>query len=255
MTYGFLSSSHEHALRFLIAVGSATHRQIDIASIAASRSRLLSGFPLSAMMGSNYAPDDLASLGLIHREGDIYRATEQGHALIRSIDMKASGDGSQAAVEELMVVTGKPSDPHFYAQVLETLNNMDNILLVDPYLAVVDLNVIAKVGNVTRVLTGTIPVADRGEVRGDSKRRLVGLGIFAGTTPATEVRTSKRIHDRYALPSTGRGYMIGASMGSTKVTALVELSDSATRTLLAEHSEIWAEAQKVEPITAPSVPC
>jgi hypothetical protein len=252
VTSNFLSEPNEQALRFLIAVGSASRDQTMMAAIAATRPNLLGGFPLSGMLGSNFAVEDLEALGLIQRAGNVYSASEQGRNMIRYLDSRNDEPSAPSNNNELLLLVGKPSDPHFYAGVLSTLNNMDNVLLVDPYLAVADLNVVAQVGKVSRVLTGPRPVSDRGESRNDTAARRVALRISAGTNSQMEVRISTAIHDRYALPASGTGYMMGASMGSRKVTALVELSESATKKLLEEHSEIWSAAEDIEPIVAPS---
>ncbi|WP_456506166.1 hypothetical protein [Arthrobacter sp. UYCu723] len=247
-----MSETNEQALRFVIAVESASRTQIMMAAVAATRSNTLGGLPLSGMMGSNFAAEDLETLGLIQRAGSAYSASEQGRKMIGYLDSRNIEPDTPPQTEELLHLVGKPSDPHFYAQVLSTLNNMDSVLLVDPYLAVADLNVITRVGKVSRVLTGPRPVIDRGESRNDPGARHVALRISAGTNPRMDVRISTAIHDRYALPASGTGYMMGASMGSRKVTALVELSQSATKKLLEEHSEIWSAAEKIDPIVAPA---
>lgn len=251
MTSNYLSEANEQALRFVIAVGTATRDQIDMAAIAATRSRLFEGFPLSGLMGGSHASQDLAVLGLIRREGDVYSASEQGNSLINYLDSRRSGSPVNAEANEPLFLVGSPSDPRFYGAVLETLSRMENVLLVDPFLAVADLNVIAQVGKIDRILTGNRPVLDRGEKRNDAQARLVGLRIAAGMQAHLDLRTSTRIHDRYALPSEGKGYMIGASMGSQKVTSLVELSEPATKKLLREHLDIWSHAEKVQPLGAP----
>jgi hypothetical protein len=246
-----LSEPNEQALRFVIAAGSATQEQIEMGALAATRSVIFEGFPLSGMTGSNYAAQDLAVLGLIQRQGDGYSASEQGRSVINYLDSSDSELPTPAETNELLFLVGSPSDPRFYGAVLETLSKMESVLLVDPFLAVADLNVIAQVGKVDRILTGSQPVLDRGEKRNDLQACLVGLRIAGGINPHVDLRTSAGIHDRYALPAKGKGYMIGASMGSKKVTALVELSEPATKKLLHEHSEIWSAAETIQPLSAP----
>lgn len=168
----------------------------------------MSGFPLSGMMGGNYVADDLESLGLIQRAGNTYFASEQGRNMIGYLHSQRIETSSPPGTDESLFLVGKPRDPLFYAGVLSTLSKMDSVLLVDPFLAVADLNVIAQVGTVSRVLTGPRPVIDRGEPRNDKDERLLGLRFSAGISPQMDVRTSTAIHDRYALPASGTHYAL-----------------------------------------------
>lgn len=203
--------------------------------------------PLSGFLGLHHAASDLRELGLATLSDGVNRPTERAARLLAHIDNARSEAVQRQATQEPLTIVGIPSEPLTYAGILNALAGLNDVLFVDPYLASVDLESLQKVGTVTRVLTGSRVVRDRGE----SGDRRTLLAISAGLKPELIVRTSLDIHDRYAIPASGPGLMLGASLGGTKTTTVLELSDEATGTIRDAHETVWRAAAPIDPLVPP----
>lgn len=131
-----------------------------------------------------------------------------------------------------------------YARLLTTIDGLTGpVLLVDPYLPSRDLLALLELPGIKRVLardTGT-----ESETRPDRRRR---LAIALGARPEVELRFSRDLHDRLAIPSDGGAVMIGSSLGGRKVTVATRLSDQITASLRSHYEEVWNHAEPLEPI-------
>lgn len=241
-----LKRENEAALRFLVAAGEATSRVLE--KVASDHfGSPWKQYALTGSTGVHHVPSDLVSLGLADFFGGVYVPTDSGRRIIAYIDNERAAADQRETNHEPLTIIGIPSAPITYAGILTALAGLSEVLFVDPYLAAVDLGSLQRIPTVTRVLTGERLVGDRSE-KGDRKTL---LGIAAGSRPDLTVRTSTAIHDRYAIPSVGAGFILGASMGGKKLTTILELSDEAMATIRAKHEAIWADAAEVEPIVPP----
>ncbi|CAN7412302.1 hypothetical protein [Microbacterium sp. Be9] len=246
--FSSLEPAAEAALRFLVAVGEASDAELATAANQGTRSAMLRSFPLSGFVGFQYIASDLRELGLATAERGVNRPTERAQRLLNHTDTARLEAADRSQNHEPRTIIGVPSEPLMYAGILSALAGLNSVLFVDPYLAAVDLEVLQRVGTVSRVLTGSRLVRDRDE-QGD---RETLLAISAGQQPELQVRISAGIHDRYALPASGAGFMLGASLGGTKTTVVIELSEEATRDLRETHEVLWQNAAPVSPIIPPA---
>jgi hypothetical protein len=248
--YSPLSADHEAALRYLLLVEEAESRHVASAVAAQARSGMFGGVSLSLVYGYHHLAGDLVQLGLATKRGDLFAPTAAGHRAVRNLDASQQAQDTVGAGSSPVVIVGVAREPVFYLQLLQHLAERDDILVVDPYLGYVDVQVLGKLESVTRILTGGKAVADRRE--SNSGTRLQQLGIAAGSSDRLEIRVSKNIHDRYMLPASGTGFMLGASLGGGKITTAVELSADATADLRNRLDVIWLAADVVEPIRPPT---
>lgn len=246
--FAALEPEAEAALRFLVAVGEATDRELVAAAHQGTRPPMMRSFGLSGFMGLHHVASDLRELGLAVSTGELNRPTDRAPRLLTYLDTSRSAAAQVDQRPGPETIIGVPSEPLTYAGILSALAGLDDVLFVDPYLAAIDLEALQKVGTVSRALTGSRLVRDRDE-RGD---RATLLAISAGRDPRLAVRVSAEIHDRYAIPSSGAGLMLGASLGGTKTTTILELSAEATQLVRANHERLWDSAQPISPIVAPT---
>lgn len=242
-----LSTKHEAGLRHLVLLEQADARQL--AAAVASQISSLSGLGLSGIFGFQHIADDLVALGLAKSARGGYAPTDAGLRALANIDAATEAAARRTLDSDPVAVIGVAREPVFYSAVLSQLVDLNDVLVVDPYLGADDVRVLARITSVSRVLTGPRPVEDRKEKSSES--RLEHLALAAGTRLGLEVRLTTAIHDRYMLPSGGAGLMLGASLGGSKVTTAVELSEDATADLRSTFATIWTEADSVDPITAP----
>lgn len=247
-TFYSLEPAAEAALRFLVAVGEASDGDLATAAHQGTRPSMLRSFPLSGFVGLHHVASDLRELGLVTAERGVNRPTERAQRLLKHTDIARLGAAEQSQNHEPRTIIGVPSEPLTYAGILTAMAGLNSVLFVDPYLAAVDLEVLQQVGTVSRVVTGPRLVKDRNE-QGD---RGTLLAISAGQKPELQVRISSGIHDRYAIPASGAGFMLGASLGGTKTTVVIELSEQATQTVRRAHETLWEDAAPVNPIIPPA---
>lgn len=245
-----LEPSTEAALRFLVAIGMATEAQLEAAAHQATRPAMMASFPLSGFRGMRHVGSDLVALGLAEVALGGLQPSARAEAFLARVDrdqQRLLQDGMQGSGA---AIVGVPNEPLVYASILTELARLDDVLFVDPYLAADDLVVLQQLDTIGRVLTGSKLVHDRRE---QGNRRAL-LAIAVGKKPGLEVRTSREIHDRYAIPRSGAGLMLGASLGSAKMTTVIRLSDEVTATLRAHLEGVWIGADPVDALTAPAAP-
>jgi len=138
----------------------------------------------------------------------------------------------------------QPESTLDYMRFVSQLNGLgDDILIVDRYLAAAAVGQLAHLIGVTRILTTSVktstdrsPESRRGEI-------LAGLAVTGGTT---EVRTlddvPSPLHDRLVLPESGKGLLLGGSLGGKQVNTVVTLSEGMTIDLRSKHMEHWTRA-------------
>ncbi|WP_146244676.1 hypothetical protein [Curtobacterium sp. MCPF17_018] len=242
-----LSAQHEAGLRHLVLLEQADAHHV--AAAAATGTNLFRGLPLSHVYGYHHIADDLVALGLARTALGGYTPTDAGRRALANIDAAAEAAARRTPDSDPVAVIGVAREPVFYSAVLTQLIDLPDVLIVDPYLGADDVRVLARITSVSRVLTGPRPVKDRNEKSPES--RLQHLALAVGTRPDLKVRLTTTIHDRYMLPSEGAGLMLGASLGGSKVTTAIELSEDATADHRGTFDTIWADAEPVEPIIIP----
>lgn len=243
----FLSTQLEAGLRHLVMLEHADARHI-AAAVAAQIERS-GGFGLSGAFHFQHIAEDLVALGVAKRVIGGYSPTDAGRRALANIDAATEAAVRRTPDSEPVAVIGVAREPVFYSAVLGQLVDLPDVLIIDRYLGADDVRVLARITSVSRVLTGPQPVKDRNEKSPAS--RLQHLALAAGTRPGLQVRLTTAIHDRYMLPSKGAGLMLGGSLGGSKVTTAVELSEAATADHRRTFDAIWVDAEPVDPIVAP----
>lgn len=242
-----LSAQHEAGLRHLVLLEQADAR--NVAAAVAASTNVFGGLPLSSVFGYHHIAGDLVALGLAQTAHGGYTPTDAGRRALANIDAAAEAASRRTPDSDPVAVIGVAREPVFYSAVLTQLVDLTDVLVVDPYLGADDVRVLARITSVSRVLTGPRPVKDRNEKSPES--RLQHLALAAGSRPGLQVRLTTAIHDRYMLPREGAGLMLGASLGGSKVTTAVELSEDATTHHRTTFDSVWADAEAVDPIIAP----
>jgi hypothetical protein len=64
----------------------------------------------------------------------------------------------------------------------------------------------------------------------------------------------KELHDRYVLPASGVGLMIGTSLGGSQLTVITHLSEDTTQILRDHYEGLWAQGNVLAPIRRLPVP-
>ncbi|MEP7765840.1 hypothetical protein [Sanguibacter sp. 25GB23B1] len=235
----------ERALRFLVLVGETSRESL---TEAVRDDRVMYSFSVADMdrldPGARLIKLDLAKdVG-----GRRVAPTSGGERMMKALDAVGNTELESGGLihREPVAIVGNPTDPIFYASILTELTHLENVLFVDRYLPAQVVGDLASLSSIRSILTGPGPVADEKVPNDTGERRLDRLRIQAGIGGGVSIRLSKQIHDRYALPDEGSGYIIGASLGGVKLTTMVQLSESATVSLRLEHEKIWDEATPVE---------
>ncbi len=243
-----LNAQHEAGLRHLILLESATGQHV--AAAVAAQTSIFRGLGLSGVLGYQHIADDLVALGLATNALGSYRPTHAGQRALANIDAATEAATRRTPDSAPVAVIGVAREPVFYTAILGQLIDLTDVLVVDPYLGADDVHVLARITSVSRVLTGPRPVRDRNEKDETSRRE--HLALAAGSRPGLKIRLTTAIHDRYMLPNEGAGLMLGASLGGSKVTTAVELSEDTTAEHRRTFDAIWADAEPVEPIIVPN---
>ncbi|PCN48956.1 hypothetical protein Csp2054_05180 [Curtobacterium sp. 'Ferrero'] len=240
-----IPEEHESALHFLVLVEEATDQHIASAVAATIHGGMFKGLGLAHVIGFAPIGSDLERLGFATRRDGVLVPTAAG---IRTAAKLAKAAEAPPAPQS--VIVGIASEPVFYTQILQELADRADVLVVDRFLGAADVVVLGQLHAVRRVLTGSTRSHSRGE-RSDAARR-DQLAIAVGSLSDVRVRFSTELHDRYMLPSDGKGLMLGGSLGGRKITAAVELSEPATRHLRAEFDAVWDRSSPVEGVTPPA---
>jgi len=166
-----------------------------------------------------------------------------------------SGSGDVSGTDRFDVVMS-PGDPFDYVRLLAEFGKMAEPLLVDPYVPVEHLYALAKNRLVARVLTSDRKTAyDRKPP--DRVLKLQGLvGAAHASEYSFELRTvsgdsPSAIHDRLVLPTSGRGLMLGGSLGAKQPVSVVTLTEEMTKALLSLYEPHWNLATPVVPEVIP----
>jgi hypothetical protein len=215
--------------------------------------------PLSAAMFQYEYSDDsttdyLVASGLASSSPrDGVRITDIGRAFLAGAPRLANSDQKDAVLE----VVGHLDDPVTNARVLIEVAKLDEPLFIDPYLPASALFDVLGHAEVRRVLAAD-PFSGRkiaGQTREERRR---DFGIVLSAHPDAEVRLvdaeAKLLHDRLALPRTGSGLMVGASLGGAQLTVVSHLSETTTDLLRAHYEEVWSGADPIAAVDPPSSP-
>jgi len=156
---------------------------------------------------------------------------------------------ASASGSDTVEVTGRMTDPFFYAEVLERIDGVPNSMIVDPYIHPDDVGTLLRLPGVRRILTrGDAPVA---KMNPGERRRL--LPIVMSANPAVQLRYaangSEDLHDRLVLPAApGPGVALGTTLGARHFTVVTGLSEHATGLLRRHYETVWKHASTVEPL-------
>lgn len=204
-------------------------------------------FSMAHRMPVEYLEHYLRDSGLVTVVNGGSHLSAAGHALVKEAERLSIGDPGG-----VMEVVGRASDPVFYAKLLTEIGKLDEALLVDPYLPSSDLYSLLELSNITRVLTNR--GKDRGTIAGEcTHKRVEAMALALG---AFEVRpdlrvldpTVRELHDRVVLSKSGRGLMLGTSLGGTQITVVTHLADDTTESLLNHYEPLFEAANPVEPL-------
>lgn len=145
-------------------------------------------------------------------------------------------------------VVGRLNDPFTYAELLTRVNDVQDAMVVDPYLPPDDLRALLRLDNIRRVLT-----LDQRAAGLDRDDRRTKLGIALGARPDVQLRfarsVDRELHDRLMLPSgQGEAMILGTSLGGTQLTVITRLGAAATDVLRNHYESVWEASQVLEPI-------
>ena len=168
--------------------------------------------------------------------------TSLGRGLLRSLNTPNIDADANAVVEVVL----DPKNPFAYAQAMNSLTTVQDALLVEPYFRIDQLQDVAELPNITRVLLG--PGVKPAE------RKVLAFGLAAlDADRRLEIRAAENLHDRYLIPAEeGTVLMLGASLGAIgkKVSTITPIGPEASQSLRATHEEIWTKAKTIEPQVA-----
>ncbi|KQV07340.1 hypothetical protein [Leifsonia sp. Root112D2] len=210
---------------------SVLDRQLN-SPFAALRDREIAQYLLKTGMAEDEERNDELSL------------TPVGLAFLRGLEkIESSGTSGESVLE----VVGRLEDPITYSKLLTEIDKQPSALVIDPYLPSGDLLTLIELPSVKRVLTRDISI--KGQKQEERKRH---LAIALGARPEVELRflpvEIKELHDRYVLPSSGEGLMIGTSLGGSQLTVVTHLGADSTDVLLKHYETLWEQATPLAPI-------
>ena len=134
----------------------------------------------------------------------------------------------------------RPDDPLGYAKLIARIASYEDALLVDPYLEIEALAIVANGTSIGRVLTS----------KKDQAR--VAAIIAAAQTDALpntiDIRFSSELHDRYVIPPTGPIEHLGTSLnGASKhVSVSTPLREPVASEIRRLMEGIWERAEKMK---------
>lgn len=204
-------------------------------------------FSLAHGVSPRQLEDYLISSRLVIVTRDESYLTASGQALVREAELQTIG-----ASEAVLEVVGRAHDPVFYAKLLTEIGKLDDAILVDPYLPSNDLYSLLKLSNITRVLTNR--GKERSTIAGeDTGKRVEAMALALGAfekRPELRVQepSVRELHDRVVLSKTGRGLMLGTSLGGKQITVVTHLTDDTTELLLSHYESLFGAASPVEPV-------
>jgi hypothetical protein len=170
--------------------------------------------------------------------GDV-TITQIGRGLLKALNAPSMDADSGSVVEVVL----DPENPFAYTRAMNSLTTVEDGLLVEPYFRVDQLEDVAQLANITRVLLGP------GVKPQERKILAFGLAALDPERPL-EVRAATNLHDRYLIPRDGGTVlMLGASLGGIgkKVSTITPVGPEASEALRALHEGLWDEATPIEP--------
>ena len=168
--------------------------------------------------------------------------TNTGRGLLKALNAPSMDADSGSVVEVVL----DPENPFAYTRAMNSLTTVEDALLVEPYFRVDQLEDVAQLANITRVMLGPgVKPQDR---------KILSFGLAAlGPERILEVRAAKNLHDRYLIPRDGGTVlMLGASLGGIgkKVSTITPVGPEASDALRALHERLWDDATAIEPMDA-----
>jgi hypothetical protein len=169
------------------------------------------------------------------RESDgRHEITENGAAVLRALNVSATMSDSSV----IQTVLGA-EDPIAYARVVSTIADMDDVLIVDPYLKIDQLPDLFRLTSVKRILTSS-------ERKSADKKSVPFVAASSIATHEVEMRQDlgNDLHDRYFIPASGAVQMISTSLNGIglRLSVLTPLDSEASRAVREAHEAIWTGA-------------
>lgn len=185
---------------------------------------------------------------LITASGDGWILSRTGRAVLET------ETGGATPASEPVEVVGRMTDPAFYSRLLTRIDDVQQALIIDPYLHPDDLMTLLEIPSVQRVLTKRARMTPPRPMDIDDRTRKLGFAI--GSRSDVELRLAapgtNELHDRLVLPrEAGAGVLIGTSLGGTQMTVVTHLSVEATSALRAHFEAIWDSGEQVMPVARP----
>ncbi|WP_298870591.1 hypothetical protein [uncultured Microbacterium sp.] len=185
----------------------------------------------------------LLDAGVLFQDRGVVTMTPVGQA-IHSAALAADGPVPGTPIE----VVGRLNDPFTYAELLTRVNDVQDAIVVDPYLPPDDLRALLRLDNIRRVLT-----LDQRAAGLDREDRRTKLGIALGARPDVQLRfarsADRELHDRLIMPSgQGDAMILGTSLGGTQLTVITRMGSTATDVLRDHYERVWEDGQTLEPI-------
>lgn len=170
--------------------------------------------------------------------------TRAGTAILRATTTGGSSTIDTRPIE----VVGRMTDPFVYAELLARIDDVQDSLVIDPYLHPGDIAALLRLSNVKRILTRDTRINGMAQVDRAQKLR-----IAMGARPDAQLRfasaNSRELHDRLILPTRGGGGLIlGTSLGGTQLTVVTRIGEESTSVLRTHYNSVWDTAAHVEPI-------
>lgn len=204
--------------------------------------------PTTALFAQS-ATDYLKSAGLIssHANGshEKYKLSRQGAAVAQAIATKHTDDVAHLVIG--------PDDPVAYFGLLSNVVDYPDLLIIDPYLHPNDLIQVAAAVEAFTVITKDTHVSSVpkfGKQQLTKKARRAAFVDIIGSWPQDSERSlvyvsPNKLHDRFFLGTDGRGYVVGGSFRSAKLTIALELPTDYAMERHKEFVELLATGEHI----------
>ncbi|MGO4252727.1 hypothetical protein AB4Y81_10715 [Paenarthrobacter sp. TAF1] len=178
----------------------------------------------------------LTRLGWVTKSKDVVALTEVGRAVLR----EASSPQSAPTAESTLEIVIDPDNPFAYAQLMTKITSLEDCMIVDPYLDLDQLAVVAKFNTVSRILTGSK----------DLEAKKAAFGLILEAAQHLEIRTAAKgiLHDRFAIPKDGSVYVLGSSLNSiaTRFGVVTTLEKASSALIRDQYQKLWDEATAMD---------
>lgn len=162
--------------------------------------------------------------------------TPLGKAILREANAPLP-DSATASTLEVVI---NPTDPFAYAQLIMKIAGLGDCLVVDPYLDSQQLITLARVQNVSRILTSDYGLKDKSSE----------FGVLLDAAPHLSLRTlgGKKLHDRLLIPNYGSVYALGSSLNSIarRFGVVTTLEESSSDLIRRHYDNLWSEGLILE---------